>query len=160
MICPKCGKKMHLKNNTLNNIQFLGCSSFPHCRYTTEYIEPKDVISAITKVIDKYETDIRKKLKIPNFISVTHDFETEIKEAATCSRISQREFKFNWNTELKRSTLAKIVIELAHEYRHVYQMYFDTIDTEYDTTINWKLRLHEIDANEFAYQYLDDIIIG
>lgn len=158
MICPKCGAKMIIKNNSKLNIKFLGCSGFPNCKHTKEYIEPSENIIFIQNIIKKHEEKIREKLMLPDFITVTHEYCIDMKEAAVCTPISQRDFLIKWNTELKRTTLAKFVIDLAHEYRHVYQHYYNTMGA-YDETIQWRLRPHEEDAIRFSYEYLDEVIM-
>ncbi|EQC1535621.1 topoisomerase DNA-binding C4 zinc finger domain-containing protein [Clostridium botulinum] len=159
MLCPKCGKQLRIKANKKTNVEFWGCD-FPRCDFTISYVNPQENEKVIRSIIDKFENDIRQKLSIPNFVNVAHEFNIDMQHGATCTTINKNNHIINWNKELKRSNLSKIVRDLAHEYRHVYQEYYNTIDKNYDTNIKWRLRPHEDDAINFMNEYIDDIILN
>lgn len=158
MKCKKCGDKMIKKINSKNNEPFLGCSNFPKCKYTTLYVDTKENTELIKSIINKYEKDIRNKLNIPNKVKVIHNFLYDMEFLACCTRIEKFYYKIDWNIEVKRNTLCKIVMDLAHEYRHVYQQHFNLFNNVYDTDIPWIQRPEEQDANKFMYEYIDLII--
>lgn len=56
--CPDCGKSLIIKHSRRG--KFIGCSSFPDCRYTRSFIEP-----AVQAKIDAAEEIIKEK-KCPN----------------------------------------------------------------------------------------------
>lgn len=95
---------------------------------------------------------------MPINIKVTHEFKYDMEYAAICMPTNRNKYTIRWNIELKRNTLAKILLDLAHEYRHVYQVYFETFSNQYDTSAKWRTRPEEDDAINFSYKYLDEII--
>lgn len=159
MLCPKCGKEMKLKTNKNTKVDFWGCD-FPRCDFTISYINPQENEKIIRNIIDKFEYNIRQRLSIPQLVKVTHEFNTNMQHGATCTTINKNNHTIEWNIELKRSNLSKIVRDLAHEYRHVYQEYYRRIDKDYDTNIKWRLRPHEDDAISFMNEYINDIILN
>jgi DNA topoisomerase-1 len=38
-VCPECGKKLIVKHSTRG--KFIGCSGFPECRFTKNFIDEK-----------------------------------------------------------------------------------------------------------------------